>query len=44
VNERVTVLACKHTMYILGGETIMEPDQTFKQFLTSLTEDRESMN
>jgi hypothetical protein len=41
MDERVTVLINEETMFILGGENIMKPDQTFKLFLTSLTEGRE---
>jgi len=30
VNERVTVFAYEQTTFILGGENVMEPDQTLK--------------
>jgi hypothetical protein len=43
VNERVTVLTHEQTTFILGEEN-MEPDQPFKQFLTSLTKRRDSIN
>jgi hypothetical protein len=38
VNEGVTLLSHERTTFILGGKDIMEPDQTFKWFLTSVTE------
>jgi hypothetical protein len=44
VNERVTVLTHDQAIFIFGGKYLMEPDQTFKSFFTSVTDDKERMN